>query len=594
MKKLSFYIVSFLLLFQSARAQPTYSSQFVDEPERLIDFVVDCADFWSALEDGSFGGFYTSVGRSGNILSTSNKGIVSTSRDAYGFARAFMLTGDEAYLDKGRSALEFMYAYLWDDDFGGWYNRTNRSGSGPFTGDKEAFDQHYALLGITAMYEATRNANDWSMLMNGYDFIEDFLWDDDPEEFGYYHQIERDGSDPRDKSFNSTVDAITTHLYTLYLLTMDDTYYDRLIQVKRNMIDHLIGSMEDQVIGFAEHFNTDWSINESDDRTIIGHVLKTGWSLARIYRLNTDEECFDNAEIVVQEVLDKAYDHEYGGPYKDYLRKTGEMLMYGAYDTAKAWWQMEQAITAGFLLFEITWEQEYLKMADETLDFYMKYFVDPIYGEVYADRAREGGRVYYGGGYWDENKGSDWKAAYHSIETGYYSYLYSQLLIKQEAATLYYKYGSEPAERTLTYNPLAVDLTKLKIESVTLNGETYTDFDRDLRTVTMPAGTEGVFAISYIMEGLGVVIPNVVSGIAMNTFDVEVYPNPAFDILKIDLPKMTNTKISITDTGGRQVKYLQANNSQIEVDVRDMIPGMYVLHISTDNETASHLLMIGR
>jgi hypothetical protein len=67
-----------------------------------------------------------------------------------------------------------------------------------------------------------------------------------------------------------------------------------------------------------------------------------------------------SARLLVDHVLQKGYDHKFGGPYKDYDRISGEMYLYGASDTAKAWWQIEQAITSGLLLWEITREVKYL------------------------------------------------------------------------------------------------------------------------------------------------------------------------------------------------------------------------------------------
>lgn len=595
MRSLSIFL--FCCMFGPAvQAQPTYSSTFIHDPETLVDFVVDCAEFWSGVEDESYGGYFVGVDREGNPMAPWDKGIVAESRDAYGFVRAFMITGNEIYLDKARSALTFMYEHLWDAANSGWYPSTNRSGCCPNPGTKSAFDQHYALLGITAMFEATGDSTDWDRLMAGYAFNEDHLWDTDSLLFGYYDYTNEDGSASNGKSFNATVDAVTTHLYSLYLLTGDAVYYDRLMQLKRNMIDRLIGSMADQAIGFAELYNTDWTVNESQDRTIMGHVLKTGWCLARIYRIQAEVESLDGAETLVQEVLTKAYDHVYGGPYKDYNKNTGVMQMYGAFDTAKAWWQIEQAITAGFLLFDITWNPEYLEMADESLDFYMKHFVDPVYGEVYADRARNGGRVYYNGGYWDENKGSFGKAAYHSIETGYYSYLYSKLLVKQEPVTLYYRYAISSADRLLNYNPVAVDFDKLMIVNVQLDGSPYAAFDTMARTIDIPAGTSGVFAVTYAMDGLGEVeYEEVISGIAWQELEAEIYPNPASDFVEVHLPLNSGSHdyvVTLIDGAGRNVLTSITSGDRITLDIREVPAGAYVLQVENGEAVKSELLII--
>jgi mannose/cellobiose epimerase-like protein (N-acyl-D-glucosamine 2-epimerase family) len=360
MKRIIILLLTLFTLNTAVDAQYNTQSEHFNNPELLLDYVQDCANFWSGVEDTSYGGFFTDIGRSGNILNSSTKGLVSLSRNAYGFSRAFMMTGDTSYLLKAASALNFMKLHLWDTTYGGWFANSSRSGSNPDTGVKKAFDQHYAMLGLMAFWEAINDTLVAATMDQSYTFIEDALWDDDPVNFGYFDKVSRSGVQGNDKSFNATVDAITTHLWNLWLLTGETRYHDRLVQLQQNIQMHLIASMRDNGIGFAEIYHYNWSEKSSERQTIMGHVLKTGWSLARIYRMTGDESALASARLLVDHVLQKGYDHKFGGPYKDYDRISGEMYLYGASDTAKAWWQIEQAITSGLLLWEITREVKYL------------------------------------------------------------------------------------------------------------------------------------------------------------------------------------------------------------------------------------------
>ncbi len=524
MKKLVLFFVFQLFVATQLFAQYNTTSQYFNEPELLIDYVKDCANFWSQTEDPQYGGYFMDIGRTGNVLNYNKKGLVSLSRNAYGFSRAFMLTGDTSYLIKAKSALDFMNNNLWDNTYGGWFASSQRNGGNPYTGSKTAFDQHYALLGLMAYWEATQDSIEFQRLNDGLAFNETALWDERDNLQGYFDLVDRNGQYGNGKSFNATVDAITTHLWNLWLLTGDEKYRDRLITMRDNIIEKLIPTMVPTGIGFAEEYNSNWIEKNSERRTIMGHVLKTAWCLNRIYKLTGDQATLDAAKMLVDHVLAKGYDHQYGGPYKDYDRFTGEMYMYGAYDTAKAWWQMEQAITSGLLLWETTREVKYLKMADESLDFFMRYFVDDQYGEVYADRARDGGRVYYNGGYWDENKGSQGKAGYHSIETAYYAYLYAKLVLQRDTATLFYAFESAPYDRVIRMNPLAVDFDKFRIATVRLDAEPYLNFDGLNRLLTIPANISGLFAVEYRMDGLPDHLPE--TNEQPVVLQLKAYPNP--------------------------------------------------------------------
>ncbi len=292
--------------------------------------------------------------------------------------------------------------------------------------------------------------------MKGYESNESSLWDAAPCTEGYFDNATDNWSSRSGKSFNATVDAVTTHILSLCLMTQDTVYRTRLKQLADQMVQRFWGTMGQQPIGFVERYGSDWSWNNStanyNTRTIMGHVLKTAWCLGRIHQLFPDALYVAAAESFMSNVWNKGYDRFYGGPYKDYDRMTGEMIMYGQ-DTAKAWWQMEQAITGGLMLYEITGKESYLAMADATVDFFMRYFVDHMYGDVYSDRFRNGAAITA----WGDDKGNSCKAGYHSIELGYYLYLYGSLLVRGQPVTLHYRFQALDREaRDIPLNPLAL------------------------------------------------------------------------------------------------------------------------------------------
>ena len=228
-----------------------------------------------------------------------------------------------------------------------------------------------------------------------------------------------------------------------------------------------------------------------------------------IYHIDPDNAYIPAAEKLVSEVLQKGYDHEFGGPYKDYNRITGEMLMWGNPDILKTCWAMEQAVTSGLQLYGITGDTLYLEMADESLDFFMKYFVDHEYGEVYMDRTRTGGFA------WNENKGNEWKAAYHSIELGYYVYLYGNLFVKHEPVTLHYNFVHSPEDRNILLTPLAIDDSTLRIQKVLWEGQPYTNYDPNNRILELPAGAGGHFEMTYESIAAQVFTDNVTFKVAV-------------------------------------------------------------------------------
>jgi len=265
---------------------------------------------------------------------------------------------------------------------------------------------------------------------------------------------------------------------------------DKTLQIIDNMQTWFVPSMDLQKIGFAEIYDANWNSLPSETMTIMGHVLKTAWCFARVNQIHPDPSYISSAKKLIENVLLKGYDTEFGGPYKDYNRTTGQMLMWGNPDTAKAWWQMEQAVTAGLQMYQVTSEDQYLKMADETLDFFMKYFVDHTYGEVYENRTRRGVQT------WGEGKGNPNKAGYHSIELGYYTYLYGKFFVKKEPITLYYDF--QPGkDRKVFLNPIELPFNDYAIKEVIYNEQPYTDYASQTHELHLPVNVGGKFKVTF-------------------------------------------------------------------------------------------------
>ena len=583
-----------LLIATSAIAQPTLNSEHLRSPHYLVEYVNTNATFWHSVYDDVWGGFYTNVSRTGSVITSwgTNKDVLTQSRDAYAMVRAFQITGDEDYLTYARGALDFMYNSGWDAANGGWFNKLSETGS-PLdpNATKTAFIAHYALLGPMAMVEATGNETDLQWLLDGYDYNETALWDSRPEYFGYYDRTNRGGTAPSGKSFNATVDAVTTHALQLYLLTGDNKYLIRLTELADNMLDRLVDSMASQAIGFAEKYDSDWVVDSGETLTIMGHVLKTAWCLARINQIAPDPAYLSAAEDLVAHVLDNAYDHEFGGPYKDYNRNTGQMQLWGIADTTKAWWQMEQAVVAGLELFRTTGNETYLEMADGTIDFFMRYFQDPLNGEVYSDRTRYGEGIPQ----WGDHKGDGYKAAYHSIELGYYAYLYATLFLHEDIATLHYKFDSSSESRSISLSPLSAPPGDILIAAVRKDGASYSDYSTSERVLNIPAGVSGHFEVDFSIS-----TQVSTEDVATTAFELDQnFPNPANGETEItfSIPVAGHVTLNLFDTIGRRVRsvvdeYQPAGQHSVSVSTQDLATGMYVYVLKSGGTAVSRTMAI--
>jgi hypothetical protein len=316
--------------------------------------------------------------------------------------------------------------------------------------------------------------------------------------------------------------------------------------------------------------------------TTMGHILKTAWCFLRVNEFFPDTQYVSMARTLVNHVLSRGYDSQLGGPYKDFNRKNGQMLMWGIPDTAKAWWQMEQAITSGLFLYRVTNDDTYLRMADETIRFFMKYFVDHVNGEVYENRTR------YGGQAWGEQKGDGNKGGYHSIELGYYTYLYGSFFLQKQPFTLYYSFIPAAADRDIAVTPIEIPLNTYHIKDVTKNGSTFTDFNSAAKTIHLTANEGGKFKVTFELNGTSGIAENRVKPAA---FALEQnYPNPfnPTTVIRYHLAAEAKVSVKVFDLLGKEIRTLvqseqAAGNYSVNFDASGLASGIYFYTLRAGN-----------
>lgn len=477
-------------------------SPYLLNPDLTIPFVEEIVAFRNKARDNVNGGYYTSINRQGNPTTENIKSLCAQSRLAYSFVRAFAMTGKESYLDDAHHALKFLYSYGYNN---GWLFASNIQGgriSHWGHNDWWSFQQHYALVGISAMVEVTGGELSWgdggqsdkSWLQMGLDSNYNRLWDND--QLGYFDRASANWNNKWGKGFTPTVDAITTHAELVAMTTELPVHKNRLFQLADNIIDHLVGGMAVANIGFPEVFDTNWNVDTSQTVVDIGHHYKTAWCLLRAYLLDPSRtEYKEAAHFIMWDLWNNgAYDRTYGGPYSKMNWQSGAIV-----DNGKNDWMLEQGITSG-LISHYTASTDadrdmFLEVADGSTSFFMEHQLDPVYGEAYQDVSRDGSSVVNG------DKGGLFHAGYHSVETGYYLYLYAHLYYHRTPASLFYKFPAQNQARSIRLTPIPTQDDQLQIAAVELNGAPYTNFNGGTRTLTLPAGTGGVFKVTFSVDG---------------------------------------------------------------------------------------------
>jgi len=537
-----------------------------EQPDWWVKQIKQLANFYLKAQFGDkeidFANYTTLLDLYGHKMQGTRQETDTISRLVYGFASAYMLTGDERCLEaaeKGTAYLrEHFRAVDSSEDICYWYHAidlSNHNGrkilgsrmpeiagmrggqmknvrerklfSSEFGDDYDAipvYEQIYAIAGPTQTYRITGDPairSDIEMTLNMFD--RHFR---DHDKGGYFSHVdpitfsgrsESLGRNRSRKNWNSVGDHAPAYLINLVLATGEQAHKDMLIDTANTITEYFQDYEQSAFV--QEKFHEDWSHDShwgwQQNRGVVGHNLKIAWNLTRIYHLNEDSRYTDFAKKIAELMPNHGGDRQRGGWYDVVERNlgAGQQMHRFAFHDRKAWWQQEQGILAYLIMAGSLKAPEYLKHARESSAFYNAFFPDHDAGAVYFNVLASGLPYLLGT---ERDKGSHSMSGYHSFELCYLAAVYTNLLITKQPLDLYFK--PQPGgfkDNILRVSPDLLPRGAIRIESVSVNGEAYHDFDADALTVKIPLSNEpqkikvrviptsGIehFSISFAAEG---------------------------------------------------------------------------------------------
>lgn len=134
---------------------------------------------------------------------------------------------------------------------------------------------------------------------------------------------------------------------------------------------------------------------------------------------------------------------------------------------------------------------------------------------------------------------------------------------------------------------IIVDLSGAQRYWIELNGKTYTTTESQ---ITLPAvSANNSLKVTTDKPCQGVIERNInLSG------DVLVYPNPFTDKVHIDLGNAATSKVQVevSDLLGKNVyNATLVNNSNIEIDLSSLTPGVYMMKVTAGNSVSTHKII---
>ena len=441
----------------------------------------------------------------------------TVSRMIYGLASAYMLTGDEAFLEASEKGTEYMRDQMQfsdpSKDLLYWYHGVRMTDKGPQKvvasengedyGTIPCYEQIYALAGPVQTYRIT---GDPRILHDAEKTIQLFNKHyKDNDKGGYFSHLDPATLDPKapalDKSnnrarknWNSVGDHAPAYLINLWLATGDKKHAD-FLEDTFDTIEKYFQDYEHSPF-VQEKFYEDWTHDKTwgwqQNRGVVGHNLKIAWNLMRMNSLKPKGKYVKLAEKIAKLMPKVGADRLRGGWYDvvERVKAPGEKQYRFVWHDRKAWWQQEQGILAYLILHGCRPKPDYLKHARESAAFYNAFYLDHADGAVYFNVLANGLPYLLGT---ERMKGSHSMSAYHSIELGFLAAVYTNLLITKKPMQFYFKPRPDGFKnRILRVSPDILPKGSVRLTAVEIDGKAYQDFNAEELTVKLPNATSSV------------------------------------------------------------------------------------------------------
>lgn len=446
--------------------------------------LVNMIPFWEKTIDRKNGGFYTNIMFDGTIDYTVGKYPRMISRIVYGFCVAYLLSGDEKYLQYAKHGMRYLIDYGWDKVNGGWHLYLNANNEVVFEDEaenliannyKNLFDQTYGNLGPVLYYFVTNNNEALQYVNRVHELLKQKAWD--KKHGGYFAEVAANWDlVSSKKSFNAQIDTFSAYLLYYYLATKQTKLKDEIKDLAKIVKTKMIDPKTSYV---GETFTGDWESVE--DMLWVGHNLKTAWVLLRVANLTENNEYIKTAKQIAEIQMKENWDSKYYGWFFLFNRtpNVGFDTLYPQKVELKDWWTQTEGDFLMLYLYNITREQQYLQKFKESAYFWDNYVVDKKYGEVYPTLLPNGkpNRT---------QKGDRYKSAYHSMEHALFNYLYLSLFVKKQEATLYFNLNADKEGEKHYVN--IIEDPSVIIKQVEINGKNWTRFDSLEGYLLLPKG----------------------------------------------------------------------------------------------------------
>ncbi|MGH1396867.1 MAG: AGE family epimerase/isomerase [Trichormus sp.] len=351
--------------------------------------------FWEQHSlDYEQGGYFTCLNRQGQVYDT-DKFIWLQNRQVWTFSMLCnQLEKRENWLKIARNGAEFLAQHGRDNE-GNWYFALNRQGQ-PLIQPYNIFSDCFAAMAFSQY--ALASGEEWAkdVAMQAYNNV--LRRKDNPK--GQYTKAY-----PGTRSMKALAVPMILANLTLEMAWLLPS--DTLESVLASTVEEVMTDFLDQEKGLMyENVTPDGSHIDCFDSRLInpGHGIEAMWFIMDIANRKNDSKTINQAVDVVMNILNFAWDSEYGGLYY-FMDADGHPPQQLEWDQ-KLWWVHLESLVALAMGYRLTGRAECWEWYQKMHDYAWSNFADAEYGEWFGYLNRRGEVLL-------NLKGGKWKGCFH-------------------------------------------------------------------------------------------------------------------------------------------------------------------------------------
>ena len=370
------------------------------------DLFENILPFWiKHTTDMEYGGYYGHINNKLKIDACSPKGSIQHSRILWTYSSAYRLYGDPEYLSAAKHAFEFLTRHMIDEDYGGVYMLTDRSGN-TYDDKKFCYAHAFAVYGLSEYYRAVKSDEALKAAIEIYTVMQTFFHD--KKNKGYIEAYERNWS-PTDnfilgvdhqnekKSMNNHLHVMEayTNLFRVWKNEELKANLKELIEITYDYI------LDNETYHFNHFFDEDWNV-KSDSYTF-GHDIEGSWLILEAAEVLGYENIIDKVRDIAVKMA--------GAVYTEGIESDGSIFYEGSkkgiINNEKHWWPQAEAVVGFLNAYQISGDEKFLAASLNCWDYIENYIIDKKYGEWFWGIGIINSKL-------DMEKGGQWKTPYHN------------------------------------------------------------------------------------------------------------------------------------------------------------------------------------